>query len=643
MTKSNTKMAPPVELMAGVFVNLDLDTVPAFTRVCRICLVVSKDPYARAELLLREYGAPLALYRAFSHSRSALTGDTGRALLRMGAGLPRFLVQNVVQECAQEAVSSSSRESSQASGRRPLHPDTFAFFVQAGFEKYGNDMNYTGNDTSAFMKAMRNGAAGETEVRELITKFAWIPTRPEIVSEVCHHVSGLSMDLFDHLREQNGLTLSVDAVDGILRRVISGATLTHRILRPYLDRGLQLSSRTIKIGLRKCDAETLDVLRDVMGDSGWDDIVACAEDVLKETMEAEFTFSAGLARFLISGFDFGEEQVARALLMDSSWGTQPTWSESAQRGTRSLPVSPPSTPLEFISGAVHTFSLLHQAHQNGHPLRRTNSASPPLPPRDAAPIDSPPALPPREAPRPSTQRNAVPIPYLTYPLNLYLSRPPDAPLTRCYNQAYPAQAWRWILRNYGPQHRLTVACLTDAIKKLAYHGDSTCLFEFLPLETTESNANLVSNSKSCMLMWWHVPDIVAAARSCSASIGGDSMPAGHLRADKMKAVKDLIHLMSVQVETRAKDMQEERDHWIRVMTEETRECRALLGAAVLQTMSRHGSSGGSMRGRSKGDGWSGAILGSDELIVECMDVMERLTAMLEIRRIVKPKSALWSR
>ncbi|KAJ3292104.1 hypothetical protein HDU79_001740 [Rhizoclosmatium sp. JEL0117] len=45
---------------------------------------------------------------------------------------------------------------------------------------------------------------------------------------------------------------------------------------------------------------------------------------------------------------------------------------------------------------------------------------------------------------------------------------PDAfPATRSYMKANPCPVWRWILRVYGPTHRLTMACFDDAISRAA--------------------------------------------------------------------------------------------------------------------------------------------------------------------------------
>ncbi|KAJ3117924.1 hypothetical protein HDU96_004828 [Phlyctochytrium bullatum] len=49
---------------------------------------------------------------------------------------------------------------------------------------------------------------------------------------------------------------------------------------------------------------------------------------------------------------------------------------------------------------------------------------------------------------------------------------PDAfPATRCYMKANPCPAWRWILRNFGPTHRFTMASFDDAISRAAADRD----------------------------------------------------------------------------------------------------------------------------------------------------------------------------
>ncbi|KAJ3300024.1 hypothetical protein HDU76_006173, partial [Blyttiomyces sp. JEL0837] len=45
--------------------------------------------------------------------------------------------------------------------------------------------------------------------------------------------------------------------------------------------------------------------------------------------------------------------------------------------------------------------------------------------------------------------------------------PDSFPATRCYMKANPCPTWKWVLNQYGPLHRFTMACFDDAISRAA--------------------------------------------------------------------------------------------------------------------------------------------------------------------------------
>ncbi|KAJ3217168.1 hypothetical protein HDU67_008388 [Dinochytrium kinnereticum] len=55
--------------------------------------------------------------------------------------------------------------------------------------------------------------------------------------------------------------------------------------------------------------------------------------------------------------------------------------------------------------------------------------------------------------------------------------PDSFPATRCYMKANPCQAWIWVLRTYGPNHRFTMACFDDALSRAAAERDLHALHD----------------------------------------------------------------------------------------------------------------------------------------------------------------------
>ncbi|KAJ3191169.1 Transient receptor putative cation channel sub V member 6 [Irineochytrium annulatum] len=175
---------------------------------------------------------------------------------------------------------------------------------------------FTGDDSVRFKKLMTEAFTPrvEAELRRLIIDFGFVPVRPEHAAEVVHRVSRINLDLLDHMIIRNGLQVTAAVSDGVMRRLLSGS-FDDALLQPYFDRGFVLSATTIKIGLRRCDLEALRTIRSHIPER---ELRISAEEVLAETFDVEFGFSAGLVDFLIHNFSFTEDNVAAALLRSAT-------------------------------------------------------------------------------------------------------------------------------------------------------------------------------------------------------------------------------------------------------------------------------------------------------------------------------------
>ncbi|KAJ3102372.1 hypothetical protein HDU96_009657 [Phlyctochytrium bullatum] len=348
-------------------------TVRAGMRVVQACRHLSgklKQPYPVARLLLGVYGKPLVMYRAFTECTMLLTGEVAKCLYGMGAGLPRFLVQLILKEA-------------QTSGAQRTHPvipsvspGLYAFVVQLGYEKYGDMVDFFGNDQVLFKRLVSGSSedALDPEIRSLICDYGFIPTQSLRISEVSdqatYAVSKMDSELFDVMLRQNGLQITSEVDAGVMRRVLS-TPFSVETLQFYLERGFSLHPQVVKVGLRRCDANSLSALRHFIDTQSLQHL---ALEVLQEAFGREFDFSAILVNFLIRQFEFKEDDVGQALLI-----------------------------------------------------------------RD-------------EAYQPQSM----------------------GPRTNCYYQANPGQAWRWILRTYGPVHWFTRSCFFDSVLRVS-SNDSSCL------------------------------------------------------------------------------------------------------------------------------------------------------------------------
>ncbi|KAJ3332312.1 hypothetical protein HDU76_000642 [Blyttiomyces sp. JEL0837] len=55
--------------------------------------------------------------------------------------------------------------------------------------------------------------------------------------------------------------------------------------------------------------------------------------------------------------------------------------------------------------------------------------------------------------------------------------PDSFPATRCYMKANPCPVWKWVLRQYGPMHKFTMACFDDALSRAAAERDLHALHD----------------------------------------------------------------------------------------------------------------------------------------------------------------------
>ncbi|KAJ3214718.1 hypothetical protein HDU67_001309 [Dinochytrium kinnereticum] len=252
----------------------------------------------------------------------------------------------------------------------PMSPGFYAFIVRAGYEKYGDDVEFFGNDQTLFRVVV--SAGDERIVGEMIRAYGFVPIESSRVPELTYAVSEISPELFDTLLKTNGLQITSSVNTGVMRRVLS-TPFTISTLTFYLSRGFTLVPKVIKVGLRRCDVNALNVLRHFVSE---DELNRLAREVLREVFGCEFDFSAILVSFLIRQFGIMEEDVGDALL---------------------------------------------------------------------------------------TKKGDVTVAGLPFSVR-----------TNCFNQSNPGQAWRWVLRTYGPTHWFTQACFYDSILRITQNSNA-CL------------------------------------------------------------------------------------------------------------------------------------------------------------------------
>ncbi|KAJ3006324.1 hypothetical protein HKX48_000172 [Thoreauomyces humboldtii] len=255
----------PTEIWSKIFSFLDpsasAQAVHRFSLVCRRWNVISRDPHARAALFAYHYGRPLALYHAFRTHRVALTVPVATLLRKKGSALPRFLVQYVDKEYHR-----TDR------GRKSVSVPLYVFFVQQGYQLYGNEAGFKDDDVAKFERLLYAApttaqipdanAAEQTlaALHTLLDDYRFVPVRGigSPVDETVFLLSKLDVSLIPTL-VNNGLDLS-SVNDQVLERVLWRADITDSHLDRYLAHGFKLTPVAIQKALQAARQTTLDVL-----------------------------------------------------------------------------------------------------------------------------------------------------------------------------------------------------------------------------------------------------------------------------------------------------------------------------------------------------------------------------------------------
>ncbi|KAI8620547.1 hypothetical protein BC830DRAFT_1098788 [Chytriomyces sp. MP71] len=370
----------PYEVLSRIFWNLDasetiatasMGHLPAvltastqqFELTCRLFKRIADDPHARCAWIIKRYGTRLGLFYAYKFHKNILTPEVGQLLITAGCNLPRFLVQLVDKEYHQRVDRA----------RRQVSVPTLMFFLEAGYEAYGLNVDFREDDVARFERSLygvTNTAQESSDiVKGLIDNYLFVPVRGlgSPIDETVYLVSKLDVNFIPAL-VKNGLQLSF-VNDLIMERLLWRSDITDAIVVSYLRVGFELTAPAVKKGLQMGRASTLDILKKHIAS-------LLLETHAQETVYDMFgpsirgwNFTAEAIDFLRTNFIISEDTMERAI------------------------------------------------------LRFPNGISP-----DA----------------------------------------PDAfPATRSYMKANPCPVWRWILRTYGPAHRLTMACFDDAISRAA--------------------------------------------------------------------------------------------------------------------------------------------------------------------------------
>ncbi|KAI8919417.1 hypothetical protein DFJ77DRAFT_454176 [Powellomyces hirtus] len=304
-------MTLPSELWTQIFCLVDDPS--GLTLTCRFLHRIATDPGAVAQWLIRAHGRPLSLYRTLLLNKKVLTHSVALHLRRLGALIPRFLVQHVVKEQA-EAVLGNAGARPFGAAVRPFPAALYALFIGEGYRLYGDEADFAGDDSSAIASAMFGDASLE-QIRRLIVDFSFVPLRSLIMhpEEVVFRIAKIDISLIDHLLTNGWDPEEVN--EGVMRRLVTASDVTPEMLGCYLDRGFTLTPRAIKAALRKCDIATLMALRVHVPQPELQEMV---NEIFIDNLAPDFNFSITLVNFLNQNFTVPDCVIEKALVGQSS-------------------------------------------------------------------------------------------------------------------------------------------------------------------------------------------------------------------------------------------------------------------------------------------------------------------------------------
>ncbi|KAJ3382750.1 hypothetical protein HDU84_004071 [Entophlyctis sp. JEL0112] len=324
----------PYEVLSRVFWHLDapgetdvsFSAMPisaasatvAFAATCRRFHSVSKDPYARCGWLVSRYGSRMAMFYAFKFHRGIFTPEVAGMMLAIGCLMPRFLVQLVDREYHQNRTERL---------RRPVSVALFMFFMQAGYLRYGDRVDFRDDDVTRFERCAYGEASTSDEstelIRDLIINFHFVPVRGlgSPIDETVYLVSKLDLSLIPIL-VRNGMEIA-DVNDSIMERVLWRSDVTDQIVAAYMRVGFRVTSPAIKKGLQMGRAATIDILRNYVSPTS---LQAYAEETVVDMFGPSirgWSFTPEAISLLLQTFTISQDVMLRAILRHPNGGVNP--------------------------------------------------------------------------------------------------------------------------------------------------------------------------------------------------------------------------------------------------------------------------------------------------------------------------------
>ncbi|KAH6564541.1 hypothetical protein BASA61_008833 [Batrachochytrium salamandrivorans] len=317
----------PAGLWERVFMEL-IDypiALETLSRCCHSFRNICAEPTIRSHLLLATHGPHLVFHQIYSKSPATLTFELAESLIKCGALLPKFFIEQVYRN----SIHNPSL----------LPPGTAEFFVAYGYKQYGDKLLIGGvdpmdedqnmewmDDSSELFIACARVQVDVARVQIIANDHYYVPAlnsnppNPKLdLESLWDSLSRLAIvdpQMTFHLATHSGVPFEV-ANDAIVMRTLRNADWERDQIEKLRYAGFSLSSGAVIPLLidNRIMTKEFSIIRSLIAEVfTHDHILAIMEDAFYELFRNNRRTSVRTADYLITEFKVPELSVARALL-----------------------------------------------------------------------------------------------------------------------------------------------------------------------------------------------------------------------------------------------------------------------------------------------------------------------------------------
>ncbi|KAI9094403.1 hypothetical protein DFS34DRAFT_248270 [Phlyctochytrium arcticum] len=311
----------PEEIFLEIFCHVEEPA--AFASSCKFICHKGRDQHTVVRWLIRQYGKRRVLVGGFRNHPGLMRVEVVKALHTAGCHIPRFLVQELVQSAGRLRAELIVPAFPLLKSHHTT-PGLLVYLMNEAYALYGEESAFTDSDID-WLKANYSKPEKTEALCKLFRTYGMIFTSEMIshphVPRTLRLLGQIDMSIIKYLVHTDSIPVHECY---ILRAYLCAGDV--QLARQFLKLGFPLNERDLDVGLRMCNDEVLDVLRENVPANRLDH---AAHKLFTEQMAPAYEFSSNLADFLMRHFEIPESVVECSLLAPLDFQSGPEEVERA--------------------------------------------------------------------------------------------------------------------------------------------------------------------------------------------------------------------------------------------------------------------------------------------------------------------------